>query len=236
MQIGRLFFTFIFLTAGLNGLAQKAKPAATLSPFAVQEKIYRQALSLNDLEVATNAVFAIIALKPDQIHWQDSLCLLYHGRGMYPQSWKLSDDILKRKPEDPAFREVHAQSLEAIGQYADALKDYERLMQKYKQSVFRYKAAALQYLLKRYGECNLNLDAILTNPATENEKVGLQIESGNNQMQQVPIRAAALNIRGVIAMDMNKKAEAEAAFKEALTLYPEFEMVRQNLDRLQKMP
>ena len=213
-------------------LAQTAKPAkpAAPSPFTVQERIYQKALSLNDLETATGAVHTMIALRPDLVNWNDTLCLLYHGRSMFAQSWALSSELLKRRPDDLTFIEIHAQALEGLGQYAEAIKDYEVLVNKVPQPVFRYKAAALQYLLKRFGECDANLNFLISNNAIDKEKVSLQGEDG--AVQSVPLRAAVYNIKGILAMDLNKPEDAESAFTEALRLFPEFVMARVNRERL----
>lgn len=223
--------SFVSTSALLAQAPKPAKPAAP-SPFTVQERIYQKALSLNDLETATGAVHTLLALRPDLTNWNDTLCLLYHGRSMFTQSWALSSEILKKRSDDLTFIEVHAQALEGLGQYAEAIKDYEVLVNKAPQPVFRYKAAALQYLLKRYGECEANLNFLISNNAIDKEKVPLQGEAGSGTFQNVPLRAAVYNIKGILAIDMNKPDEAEAAFTEALRLFPEFIMARVNRERL----
>jgi len=49
----------------------------------IQEKVYKKALENNDLEVATVALYQLIALQPENKSGEEFLCLLYHGRGYY---------------------------------------------------------------------------------------------------------------------------------------------------------
>jgi tetratricopeptide (TPR) repeat protein len=91
-------------------------------------------------------------------------------------------------------------------------------------------------MLQRFGECEKNVDAIIANPNSDKEVVGLQVEvNGTAQMQEVPVKAAALNIRATIAIDMKRYTEAEIALNEALKIYPEFGMALQNMERLKSV-
>jgi len=237
-------FLFLAIALGFSPLAQSqtSKPAkppvkpASTGPVATQEKVYRSAMELNDLEQATSAVFQILAINPALTSWKDTLCLLYHGRGLYYQSHKLASEILQKKPDDVTLHEVRAQALEGLGRYPESLSDYEFLIAKSNLSIFRYKTAALQYMLQRFGECEKNIDAIIANPNSDKEVVGLQVEvNGTAQMQEVPVKAAALNIRATIAIDMKRYTEAEIALNEALKIYPDFGMALQNMERLKSV-
>jgi tetratricopeptide (TPR) repeat protein len=53
-------------------------------------------------------------------------------------------------------------------------------------------------------------------------------------LKDVPMRAAALNILGVLYMEQNRTKEAVKSFEDALVYYPEFILVKQNLELIKK--
>lgn len=221
------FFAFLFF-AGVSALAQQ-----TLNPdLRLQEKIYKHALENSDLEAATMAVYQIIALQPEKDSWHDTLCLLYHGRGYYLQSAKIAQKILEKKPESLAFREVLAQAFENTGNYLEALRQYDKLVKADSNAVFMYKTALMQYLLRYYNDCEITINNILKNAKTEDLSINTQVDQSSSALKQVPLRAAALNILGVIYMDMNKKEPAIDAFEKALELYPDYMLVKENLKKI----
>ncbi len=238
MILQRTFIAILLAISPVLSFSQTSKtvkPTST-SPTAIYEKIYRRALELNDLEQATTAVYSILAISPEKENWKDTLCLIYHGRGLFLQSYLLSNEILEKKVDNFTLREVRAQALEGLGKFPEALFDYDFLMSKSPLLIYRYKSAALQYMLKRYGESEANIQKILADEASSKDKVGMQTDGSNgSQNQEVPIRAAAYNVRAAIALDMNKSAEALEAINQALEIAPDFYMARQNLERIQKV-
>ena len=57
---------------------------------------------------------------------------------------------------------------------------------------------------------------------------------GQGYTQKVPYKAAALNIKGVIAKQLNENSAAEALFKESLKVMPDFVLPKVNLEDLKK--
>lgn len=225
----KFLLSILLLICGLHSFAQK-----TLNPdLRLQEKIYQHALENNDLEAATMAVYHIIALQPEKENWQDTLCLLYHGRGYYIQSAKIAQEILIRNPEALEFREVLAQAYENTGNYLEALRQYDKLVKADSNAVFLYKTALMQYMLRYYKDCERSVNQILDNSKTNNQFINTQTDLNSAILKQVPLRAAALNILGVIYMDMNKKEQAIAAFEKALEIYPDYLIVKENLKKIQ---
>jgi len=234
-----------FLFVAVCGFSQEKKPAqaalksgpGTSTPavnqqFDLQEKIYKRSRQLGDLITATQALHTMLVLKPERFDLNDSLCLIYLGRGLFQQSKKVSEEILERNSGNLPVREVLAQSLENLGAYNEALAAYEILYKETEKLLYLYKVAAFQYLLKRYGECDASLRQIELSPEAPAEKVVLNYPNENPNFQKVPILAAAMNIRGVIAMDMNKPTEAGQYFDQALTMMPDFIMAKKNKERL----
>jgi tetratricopeptide (TPR) repeat protein len=232
MKIG-LFICSSWLVS-VQILAQTTKAPILNPTVRVQEKVYRSARENNDLEVATNALYQLIALQPENKNWEDSLCLVYFGRGYYVQSAKLANDVLKRNPNSLPFRELLAQAYEGMGSYSEALKQYELLLRANENQVFYYKIATLQYYLKQYDICEKSIRKILSDPDSQTKTISTQSDPSVNILKDVPMRAAALNILGVLYMEQNRTKEAVKSFEDALVYYPEFILVKQNLELIKK--
>jgi tetratricopeptide (TPR) repeat protein len=71
------------------------------------------------------------------------------------------------------------------------------------------------------------------NPKSSDEKVGFP--KADNTNQEVSIKAAALNLKGMVYMYQKNKTEALQAFNQALELVPDFELAKENVKEAQKL-
>lgn len=196
-----------------------------------QEKIYKMAMGYNDLEVATKALYEMIVLQPENVFLHDSLAILYFSRGYYLECALVSKEIIEVNPENNTILEILALSEDALGLTKEALAHYEKLFQNTGQLFYQYQVVSLQYKLKRYGECSLVVEELLANPNTEKETISISYQKG--QSQQVSMKAAILNLKGVIALELANKALAKKCFEEAVALAPEFLLPANNLALLE---
>lgn len=201
--------------------------------FELQKKVYQLAVKNYDMQAATQAMYQMMALRPAQSDLKDSLAMLYFTQERYPQAYLVGEEILQSNPANPAIRELVAISKQNLGMLKESLADYEKLYEQNKQMYYLYQIATLQYQLKRYGECVASLDYILTQKDADEQKVSIRVQSG---MQEVPMKAAALNVKGICAIELNQKEAAITNFKKALEIYPEFVLAKGNLENLEKAP
>jgi Flp pilus assembly protein TadD len=200
----------------------------------IQEKVYSMAMENGDLEAATMSVYQLMAMQPERIDWEDTLCLLYHGRGFYMQSALIASKILKRSPENQPMTEVLAQAYENIGNYQEAMLLYDKLLKKQRNPVFIYKRALMQYSLRYFTECEKGILEILKDEASENLQIATQTDLNSKRMEMVPLKAATLNILGVMYMDMNLTEKARDAFRQALDIHANYPLVKANLKKLEE--
>jgi len=218
-----LFLSLVLLTSAVH--AQDA--------FDIQMKVYATALKYYDLNAATSALYNAMALKPDRKDLRDSLALLYFAGERYGQAYTVGEEILKENPKRNDILEMVAVSKQSLGLAKEALEDYETLYKAdTKQIFYLYQIATLQYQLKRYGECVASLDQIIGNEAAAKQNVN--IRNSNNTSQSVPMKAAALNVKGIVAMDLSKEAEAKELFNQAIQAFPDFALAKGNLAALEQ--
>jgi len=227
----------IIFSSALFAQAQKkqdaaVKPAANEPPginlYEHYKKIYDQAAAYNDFMVARNALYGMIALRPDKAGLKDTLAYLYFSSNNYPQVIVLGKEILEANPGKSEILEVVAVSEQNLGWHKNALESFEKLFAITKDPYHQYNIASLQYMLKRFGECSESLNSIIG--STDSLGV-VTISDNEGESQQVPLKAAAFNMRGVIALEISQPDVAKQNFQKALELYPEFTLAKGNLDK-----
>ena len=218
----------ILLTAFLSLILLTATVRA--QDFDTQMKVYSMALKYYDLPTATTALYNAMVLKPERKDLRDSLALIYFAGERYGQAYTLGEEILKENPKRNDMLEMVAVSKQSLGLIKEAEADYETLYAADKQLFYLYQMATLQYQLKRFGECVASLDQIVSNDASAKQNVN--IRNSNNTSQSVPMKAAALNVKGIVALELNQEANARKFFGDALQIFPDFALAKGNLASL----
>ena len=210
-------------------VSQKSK-ANNSESYVIQKQIYQMSLKYVDLNVARHALYQMIAINPQDTSLKDSLAILYFKSGRFTSCILVSIDILKTNKNNAPIIEIKAISEQNLGLLIEALNDYERLNTLSENVIFLYRIAFLQYKLKRYGECKNTIEQLLAKPETDKQGITIMMADGNQQI--VPLKAAVLNIKGVVFMDMNEVDKAKICFSEALNIFPDFMLVQDNLKSL----
>jgi tetratricopeptide (TPR) repeat protein len=195
-------------------------------------KVYHMATSFADYDVAKHAIFTLIARNPDRIDYLDSLARIYFSMNAYPQALAAADFVLKSQPDNLQMLELSAICQNAMKNEKEALTLYEKLYGKTKSVYHLYQIAVLQYSLQRNGECNKTIETILADKDALTQKI--QISYDEENAQSVPLAAAAYNLRGVMEKDMKENDKAKKDFEEAIKVYPEFQLAKNNLDMMNK--
>jgi tetratricopeptide (TPR) repeat protein len=225
----------LFIFSILPFLAAAQKVTTKKSPnnqFSIQESVYKAAVSRQDFEVATSALYYMLELEPGLTDLKDSLCITYFKRRLFFQSNLLAEEILRINPDNVQALEIAAMSQEELADYLEALNRFEFLYTKKKELYILYKIASLQYYLKRIGECESNISRIIADPKSRQQTVSITSSGKTPVKQLVPVAAAAYNISGVILLEMNKRDEARAQFEKSLEIMPDFQMAKNNLNYL----
>ena len=223
--IGSLI-TFIF---GFQVLS--AQNSSATNPFDIQTAIYKSALKNYDLQAATYAVYSMMAIKPERTDLNDSLALLYFAGERFAQAYLVGEEIVKNDPKRKDMLELVAVSKQNLGLIKEALSDYEKLYGMDKSLYYLYQMSTLQYQLKRFGECVASIDQIVASADADKQKVNIRMQGGQ---QEVPMKAAAYNVKGICAIDMNRPDLAKEDFNKALQIFPDFALAKGNLEAMDK--
>lgn len=195
--------------------------AATLATFAqnhhaveVEKAVYQTARKYGDAPQATSALYRLIAL--GETSYRDTLLSIYFANNAFTSSILLGRELFTERPEDLRLLEILAVSEQQMGLNEEALLHYTTLYRKSKDVYFLYQTATLQYQLSRKSECKLTIDDILANANAKTTNTTISYDNGASQ--EVPVAAAAINLRGAIFADEDNEALAMNSFVEALQL------------------
>jgi tetratricopeptide (TPR) repeat protein len=192
----------------------------------VDQLAYQAGLRYSDLSIAKIKLYDLLARNPEDLRYMEALGSLYFEAGEYASSALVAMDILKINDKNVGALEIASYALEQLGAFDRALPYYESLHLLTGDNFSLYKSAYLQYSMKRYAEA-MNSLTMLIKLAKADEKIGFAISE--TETQQVDMKAAALNLKGLVFLDQNSKVEAKAAFNEALVIEPTFTQAKENL-------
>lgn len=191
---------------------------------------YQLAMRYNDPEMAKTMLYNLIVRNPENLRFQEALGSLYFETGQSTSAALVALDILQINDKNVGALEIAAYSLEQVGAIDRALPHFESLHLLTGDNFSLYKSGFLQYQLKRYDEAMNSANMLIKN-AKPDEKIGFP--KNQTETIEVGMKAAALNLKGMIYLDKGSKTEAKTAFQEAVQLEPNFELAKENLKKTQ---
>ena len=194
----------------------------------LDKQIMRQALAYGDNNIAASSIYRIIAKEGVTSKYKDSLAYLYFGSRKYSSCFMVCTDILSKDGTKEDILEMQAVSLESLGVLDKAAQSYARLVSKSNKNYHAYKLANLYYSLKKNKEA---LNAIAKAESLKDDgKIKITTPINKNLNQQVSLKSAIANLKGLIHFEMDDLTAAKASFQQAVTLDPEFKLAKENLE------
>jgi tetratricopeptide (TPR) repeat protein len=192
------------------------------------QSAYQLAIRYNDFQAAKDKLFSLIIRNPEDLRYPELLGSLYFENEMATSAALVALDILQVNDKSIGSLEIAAFSLEQLGALDRALPHFERLYLLTGDNFSLYKSAFIQYNLKKYQEA-LNSVNMLSKNTKPEDKIGFPVSK--TETQEIGMKAAALNLKGMIYLDQGSKAEAKTAFEEAIQLEPNFNLAKENLKK-----
>lgn len=197
-----------------------------------QAYIYELGKKYNDPIISRMALYNILSTNPNSTPIMDSLALLYLDYQQYASAALIAQDAMRVNPGDLFATEVAAVSFDNLGVKTRAVDLYEKLYQANEDLGTLYRVAFLQYDLKRFNEAKTNADILSESP--EAEKLKLVFQKTQNENQQISLKASAMRLKGMVAEAQGNVDQAKEFYQKALELEPEFAVVKQQLEQLNK--
>ena len=209
---------------------QDKKPA--ISPLTEHfYKKYLAAVQWGDQDVARDALYDLIIENPQNDSLIFKLAYDYYETQKYIPAVLVSQQLLARNPKNTAALEISAVGYETMGVPDRALQSYESLYLLTNTIATLYKMAFLQYELKKFAECLISIDILLTNKELDSAKV--VFNDADKKQKEYPMKVSVLNLKGLVQQEhFGDKAAAKKIFEEALAIAPDFVPVIQNMAKL----
>ena len=204
--------------------------AQNASGVALEEAKMQQALKYGDKDVATGAMYNIIAMQGETSTYKDSLAYLYFNKRNFLSCFLVTNDVLERNPNNLEILEMNAISLESIGAKEKAMEGYEKLLATSNRAFHAYKIAGLQFGMNKLDDAYSSIKKAAQLPEEPNINVSFAVNA--NYSQDVNLKAAIAYLDGLIAVAQEKKTEAIVAFERAEKLFPGFVLAKSQLDKL----
>ena len=193
---------------------------------------YNLANRYNDAVAAKSALYSLINIEPQNDSLKYNLAYLYFNNQQYPSTILVCMDILARTPQHAASLEMSAISYEELGLREKSLTNYEQLYLVTDNIETLYKLTFVQYDLKRYAECEVNLDILINNSEIDEKSMVFQLS--DTEQKEFSLRVAILNLMGLVKKDQGDVAGAREAFNRVLAIAPDFVFATNNLAELDK--
>lgn len=194
--------------------------------------IYQLATQFNDPSVARMALYNLLFYSNNQSAVLDSLAYMYYEMNQMPSVALVTRENLKMNPDNQVALELGAIAFSQLGAKDQALDNYEKLFLKNNESRTLYQVAFMQYELNRYTESSTSVDILLKR--TDIDEIKMRFSKLDQTQQEVSMRAALLNLQGLIAQGNDDIPKAKELFLEALKVAPGFELAQVNLSKAGK--
>lgn len=198
---------------------------------AFEKKVLEKAKLYNDISMSRGSMLRLVLLEGENSTYKDSLAFLYFSERAYPSSFIISQEVLKRDPNNVKMMEVQAFSLESIGAYDKATESFKKLFTATNNNYYGFSLANLQYVMKDYAGSFATLLQVEKLNDTGNYKVSYAINQTHNQ--QVELIAAIQYLKGLCAVQLKQNPVAKLSFEKALTNQPDFVLAKEALANLQ---
>ncbi len=228
-----LAIVFVGYMASAQNGTQKAKQDSIPWELRKNAFIYGIAKNYNDPSVARMALYNLIAENPGNPALYDTLALWYYEYNQLASAALVATDAMRIDPNDLFAAEVAALSFEGLGVKNRAVENYEKMYLANNDLGTLYKIAFLQMDIKRYGEAINNAQVIIDSPKSDQQKLIFPKDEKNNT-QQIPLKVAAIRLKGMIEEDRGNTALAKDLYQKALDMQPDFAVLKQQLADLNK--
>lgn len=234
MKSSKIGLVLIALLLSINSFGQESEETTIdKSPiYWLYDAHYRMAIQYNDFAEAKSALYNLIILDPQNDSIRYNLAYIYFDGGKYPSTIMVCKDILAVNPSHLGALELSAVAFENLGLKDKALPNYEKLYMVSSSLNSLYKMAFLQYDLKKFSECGVNIDILLEHPELDSANIVFSDE--NDASKEYPMKVAVLNLKGLVNKEVGNLDMAKKDFEAALLISPDFILAKNNLEELNK--
>lgn len=234
-KILTLGFILLFSSINAQQKTTNSNPApTTITTTDKDVVVYKNALTLGDLETATHALHYIIAANPNGAMYRDTLAVVYLQRGYYRQAQALTKPLYQEKENDTRA-ELLAICAKQLNQPTEAIDWYKKLYTSTKNNTYAFEQLQLEYGIKRLAEAKFTAEGLLANIKPDDETKIVVPKLDNQSKQNISLKGVVYYFLGNIYFDLNDKVNAQIQFEKALELDKTYELAQNALAVLKQL-
>ncbi len=219
--------TFVFLLPITSLFAQPCKLSKQELQFQSQlQHNYELAVEIQDSSFLLHTLLQLYQLCPTDTINSALLLSAYYNSGIFNSCFLLAKKLTNQSTSDLSQLRFLALSAEKTERYTDAMNAYEKLYYLSGNSMFLYDISSLQYKLGRYAEANTSLIKLLKDPGVK--YFNMMVNSEDGVIQTIDLFCVALNLRGLVLVELGDKQNALKSFNDAIALSPDFHLALMN--------
>lgn len=196
-------------------------------------KNYYMALSHGDLGSAIVEVNAICALDTSSQSSLDTLMRLYYLSGNFVSTYKVGEKLREKKTIHKKFMAESALKLGFTSEAKQWMIDIEENDSAGLNIASKFKLASIHYNDQEFEEAIALLGKIVDDDASF--ELRTKITGDSSVEQEVSYYAASHNFAGFVFLNLENYESAEAHFREALRVQPDFQLAKNNLAELSRI-
>ena len=196
--------------------------------------LYHQAIKYGDVGTAIAAMQSLLVWDSTKTNYYDTLAVLYYHSQNYSQAIQSAQVVLGKEPDNIKLLQIVSHSYQYLGRQDLAVPFYLKIARSQPDPTVHYEIAACYFYMRDFNNVKTYVDKIMADKKSDTTKVNISFNEGRDQ-QDVPVKAACYNLLGTLSANDHQKDEALKDFNEALAIFPDFELAKQNVGYIKQL-
>jgi tetratricopeptide (TPR) repeat protein len=195
------------------------------------KKLFTKSMDSKDFTTAITAAQLILINDSSLTLYADTLPELYAATNNIYACNDAAANALKRNPKSERFLLLKALCAEQLGQVEEQMNIYNQLYAINKKPEYLYRITAAHFGTGNFKAAENNLNEL--DEMSKSSKDSIDFMISENEKQKVPLKAALLNMRAIMAAQKDRDlVSAKKYFEAAIREYPDFIVAKEFYKRL----
>ncbi len=195
------------------------------------KKLFDKSMNSKDFPTAIVAAQLILINDSNEVLYADTLPDLYAATNNINACNAAAANALKRNPKSERYLLIKALCAEQLGNMEEQMSIYNQLYAINKKPEYLYRITAAHFGSANFQAVENNLKEL--DEMAKNSKDSIDFMISESEKQKVPLKAALLNMRAIMAAQKDRDMlSAKKYFEAAIREFPDFIVAKEFYKRL----
>jgi tetratricopeptide (TPR) repeat protein len=195
------------------------------------KKLFDKSMNSKDFQTAIVAAQLLLIEDSTQFVYADTLPELYAATNNIMACNDAAEAALKRNPKSERLLLIKALCAEQMGRIDEQMSLYNQLYAINKKPEYLYRITAAHFGAGNFEAVDNNIKELDDLALTSKDSIDFMLSE--SEKQKVPLKAALLNMRAVMAVQKDRDVvKAKKYFEAAIREYPDFIVAKEYYKRL----